>query len=483
MFFSQKEKVKKINFYVIKYLKLRKFSKWSLSLGYLNFFSPLVFREYDYEKIFENNISNFSRKIKKNFNILEKSKNFLYKKKKFIKFNIKKIYFSYIINENINEIKKKDFYFTQDNKKFDSSDYLFVYLNLSNTQTNLLQKKYSNFKNIIILDDNINFFLEIFNLFKIILHEGFYSIFLYFFTKDKFFKNFLIHIFSFTSLRAGLYNLRISFQIINILKFYRPSKFYYLYEGKLLEALLIEEIKKLNLSIQCFGYQHSTITNSHYGLLRQKYIPFQPTKVLTVGKLNKQILKKFNIDATIVGSNKYIENKMPFKNLLEFKKKNHKLTCLILPQASEEEIMKFIDLANYLLKKIKNIQIIWRHHPSFNLTANNYFNDLKKYKNFFISQKSLKNESKLSNICVYRGSAAVIQACSYGVIPIYYNIRNDFKLDSIELCQTKHKSLNKVEILEYLTQLFILVKKKEYINEIKVWCDFHKKFYEKYKLI
>ena len=85
MFFSQKEKAKKINFYVIKYLKSRKFSKWSLSLGYLNFFSPLVFREYDYEKIFENNTSNFRRKIKKNFNILGKSKNFLYKKKKIYK--------------------------------------------------------------------------------------------------------------------------------------------------------------------------------------------------------------------------------------------------------------------------------------------------------------------------------------------------------------------------------------------------------------
>jgi len=468
-------KIKLINKFIIKTLKLRSFTTSSLGLSYLNLSNYHSYNRLDYENTFFN---------KKNIKI--KKKKISLKKEFFINKNqiIKKIY-----NRNINTIcltyliskqqinDKFDFYFYKIFNKLDIKleNILFIYDNTTNIN-NIKFKNILNIQNYILLNKRLSPYREIIFFFNFIYEFIIFYKLRLFNIKDVNFSKFISKIFLLRNIPETLSNYRNGYQIYKIIKLYKPKNFFYLMEGKITENFFIKLVRKANKNTKIYGYQHSVITKNNIGIFRNFNKLLEPDKILTIGNINKKILKKFKKKSNVVGSRKYIPVNFSKSQLLKIKNKKI-MKILFLPEGIYEEQEIFYNLAVYLLK-LKNVQIIWRNHPSVKNNKLSYLE--KKFSNFKLSRKDLNQDSFYCQFAIFRGSSSIIESMSQGVIPIYFKTNNDMNIDALNLTSFKHRTFDKEKIFEYLQDIIINDKLKDITKKYsELSKNFHYKFYSK----
>ena len=201
------------------------------------------------------------------------------------------------------------------------------------------------------------------------------------------------------------------------------------FEGHTYEKLIFARSRDANPNLCCMGYQHATLFNLQHGIKRQLRKEYQPDVVLTSGLVSKREFDTFNPNwrTLLLGSKRA-------GNLSRDIKRNSRFnTCLVLPEATESEVLKLFNYSLVCAKKFKNIRFIWRLHPAFPLdrlrVLDMRFDRLPS--NIKLSNTTLKEDALVSDIALYRGSSSIIEAVTSGTAPVYLSVKNEISINPL----------------------------------------------------
>ena len=300
-------------------------------------------------------------------------------------------------------------------KKLEKNIYSVLYINHS-------KKKNVNFY----LNNNLNFFSEII-LFLKVCKNSLYLLWLFIFSK-RFNKDFIFFGLIYNFSQEHFQNLRIYFNIIKIIKKNKIKKIITTFEGHAFERMIYLAASKFNNNIIKIGFAHSIIFKYQNSIKLNLSLNISPNIILTSGNLGEVFLKKNLQNEKIlidnIGSNRFIAKK---------KFKGHKIkNLLFIPEGHEEENKIFFKIANNILKKNPNINIIWRFHPIFSddaayLIKKNIGNDQARFK--LSTHENIEKDFELCDTVLFRGSTLVVQAARYGLLPIYYNQNSEININ------------------------------------------------------
>ena len=113
-------------------------------------------------------------------------------------------------------------------------------------------------------------------------------------------------------------NLRLIYQLDELLKFYKPKFVLFTYEGHAWERLLISLCKNYKNRTKSIAFQFSLIKKNQIGFFNKLKKDYNPDYIATSGKIpEKNIKKKINFSKIIkVGSSKYTKN---YKKIIKIK--------------------------------------------------------------------------------------------------------------------------------------------------------------------
>lgn len=393
-----------------------------------------------------------------------------YENKFFLKKKIKYLFISHLIN--IEHLKKKtDFHFGKIPFYHKNSSAVIYVNHLSNLNYTNNKSLFKNFGiPIYILINRTNIYnllktiflilLEVLRLLKLInLRSELFEV-----------KVILSGIIKFFSAQT-LHNYVLFFELRNILKKINPEFLIFTYEGQAYEKSIISAAFWKKRKIRLIGYQNSPVIQNQNTLFLKFKSNLMPHEVWTSGSFCQSLLKnRLNIKTRNLGSPKFLEAPIINKKQLS-KKINEKINCLVAPEGLWSEIDIFLNFCLNYCKVYDNIKFILRLHPEISkLNLLNKFKNLdSKIDLLKISDFTLIDDFKRSDLILYRGTTVVTQAVKFGIMPIYLcKEKNDFNVDPLfsfkspwKKTVTNIRDLNKISIINYKTSTKI-----NYIKEI-----------------
>lgn len=257
-------------------------------------------------------------------------------------------------------------------------------------------------------------------------------------------KNFL-RIASVEALSGGvIWTLRLGLQIRKLVSKLNANSLIVTFEGHSWERVAFASAREASANIKCIGYQHATLFNGQHAIKRVLGKQYDPNIVLTSGMISKnQFDTSPMADVAKVielGSNRFMQQGMVNKISDAF-------TCIVLPEGIESECKLLFEFSLRCAKILPKINFIWRLHP--NMSLDKFLNanpELKKLsRNIYISKRPLIEDLQASNIALYRGSTAIVQAVALGVRPIYLSIEDEISINTLHDVYELHDSVSKVE--------------------------------------
>jgi hypothetical protein len=215
-------------------------------------------------------------------------------------------------------------------------------------------------------------------------------------------------------------NLRLIFQLEELLKFYKPKFIMFTYEGHAWERLLVYLCNKSQFRIKSIAYQFSMIKKSQEGFFNKLKEKYNPDFIATTGKIPHKIIKNRIKFSKIIklGSPKYC--KKVEKNL----KNNNILVALDTDEHSLFKIVNFCKL--FAINNIK-YKIILRLHPILN-NNKKLIQDINKIiinvPNIKLSKSSLNNDLKRTKYLLYTESTICLTALKFNIVPLFLNFNN-----------------------------------------------------------
>ena len=299
--------------------------------------------------------------------------------------------------------KINDVYFKNIKNNLKKKKVLTIYINQKNTFNKF------NLKKDFINGSNLNLKKLIF-IFCLVLQNFFYVLFKMF--KTNLSKKNYLYLLSNVCSPTSLYNFIIVYETIQILKNTNAKYLFYTFEGFVYEKYLISILKKNNLNVNSFGYQHTGLSLYNNSILKLSSKKYLPNKILTISEKDKQrIIYKLKFHQ-IINIGKKLQNsniKLNKWKILTEKKIN----CLILYENNFDEINNFLNNLNILSSKI-NFTI--RSHPLFekDLHKIKYLDKLK----ISAPSKNIAKDFLRNNLIIYKSSTLVFEAINYGLLPL-----------------------------------------------------------------
>ena len=224
-------------------------------------------------------------------------------------------------------------------------------------------------------------------------------------------------------------NLRIGYQIRDIVKKYQPKAIITIFEGHAWERIVFSEARMANQSIHCFGYQHAALFKNQHAIRRPISNRFNPDTILTSGKLGFEQLVNdssyTNVSIGILGSHKNMFPKIKDKNTEEN-------ICLVIPEGTESECKILFEFSLRCANKFPTMKFIWRVHPILNIEeiSTKLFSNNKLPENIHLSKSTLEDDLNKAKWALYRGTTTIVQAVLSGVFPVYFDTQG-FNIDPL----------------------------------------------------
>ena len=92
-------------------------------------------------------------------------------------------------------------------------------------------------------------------------------------------------------------------------------------------------------------------------------------------------------------------------------------------------------------------------------------------KNLIFSNKTFQNDINRTKYVIYRGSAASIQALSFGKVPIYYELQGEINIDPLFMLKNKFYIKNVTELEKVFKDPLLKNKNKKNIFFTKEYFD------------
>ena len=223
--------------------------------------------------------------------------------------------------------------------------------------------------------------------------------------------------------------LRVGFFVEKIVKASNAKYIINTYEGHASERIIFSRARKVNSKILCFAYQNSILNKYHHSLTRNIHKKYNPDHIFCCGNITKKILSRSSslngIGISVLGSPKAgVINVVSRK--IDITKS---LTFLFLPEAFKTEYSIFFNFILNCAVAFPNYKFIWRSHPALDLKRLELFKEKILPSNIIISTSTFNNDLKTSDIAIYRGTTAIIQAVISNLIPIYLRTKDEIGID------------------------------------------------------
>ena len=264
-------------------------------------------------------------------------------------------------------------------------------------------------------------------------------------------------------LKSIFSNIRISEQIVFLIKLHQPKYLFFTYEGHAWERIVIKKVKEFFPKIKIVAYQFSIVTKYHHSMFRSLNKIYNPDIIMTSGSVTADLFKKKKLDKTskilIYGSDKFtshVQYKLPEKNIL------------ILPEGFYNETKILFDFCKLASTYLSDFKFYFRLHP---LIKKNDFIDKNSIQNvpdnLIISNNTLEKDFQRTKYAIYRGSAAIIEAVNFGLIPIYYSQKNEISLNPLFKFEKKPFTIRNVKDLDNTLKINFKIKK---LRKIREYC-------------
>ena len=405
--------------------------------------------EYNFSKFFVkfiNYISNhfkFEKKVKLKNEIV-----FVSSLTNLKKTNTKDNYFNHIINE----------------LKISKFKYDIIYRNISKIDT-------KNKRNICFTSLRRNFVYDFF--YSILILFQIIKIFLNnFLISNKSEKIFLVDSISIKNILSSVSNIIETNKIIELVKESNSKKVFFTLEGYAWEKLLCYKLRKLDKKIKIYGYYFSIISKYQFFPFEKIDKIFLPDLILTSGEIaRKKFISKNHDKNKIVNIGSYKNYCFKFHHKFNFK-------CLILAEASIDELESLIQFANNVSKSYQGINFTLRTHPDTLQKYNKKFvKDLIKNQNITFSQNTLLNDIKNCSTILYRSSGSAIQAGMLGSYPINLKKNNELSIDPLyEINKFKLSACSDVDFIKIISKL---KNNNYYRNKTEFISKYCKKYFDK----
>ena len=233
---------------------------------------------------------------------------------------------------------------------------------------------------------------------------------------------------------ASHFNLRMGFQIEQIVQEVQAKQLYTTFEGHPWERIAFAFARKSNVSIKCIGYQHALIFRKQHAIKRRLGQRFDPDFILCSGEDGQAKLEKADlIPASKLlrfGTNRTTLASEKVSSRINLKRN----TVLMLAEGDLIEVLPFLDFFYKLAQQNKSLQFIVRFHPMTSvkkvLKLRKHLNHLPL--NMIFSNKTFEEDLARSDFAIYRGSTTIIKAVQYGLVPIYIKRPNEMSIDILD---------------------------------------------------
>jgi hypothetical protein len=196
-------------------------------------------------------------------------------------------------------------------------------------------------------------------------------------------------------------------------------------EGHGWERLVYGMVHEINPELRCLGYVHAPMFYGQHSMFQNFLEKCNADCILTIGNIQKKIIEKKSLPhlkVENIGSSKFFLNE-------KIRKKFR--SCLVIPEGIESECVFLFQFSVQCAIDNPEMSFIWRLHPLIS------FDSLKKFglninslpKNIQISNLSLEVDINRSDVALYRGTSAIIQAVIGGLVPIYVAKKNEISVD------------------------------------------------------
>ena len=233
----------------------------------------------------------------------------------------------------------------------------------------------------------------------------------------------------------------------------------YSYEGNAHELSILSNLKSISSRVRILPYQHAPIVTAQFGLGREMQRFNDNTIILTSGSITKEyfrILQQgLNLQIPILeaGSFKFSNETL---DSLDFKEARNNC-ILFLPESDINSFLESVEIMRNLANDYKGLTFTIRKHPSLKLSKNMAKSLKRGFPiNCSLSSLSLNEDFQRSGICIFRGSAAAIEAARFGIYAIHIDFRNDFNINPLDQVFFKGANL-KASTHEELRELINLI--------------------------
>jgi hypothetical protein len=209
----------------------------------------------------------------------------------------------------------------------------------------------------------------------------------------------------------------------NFIKNKKLKKIVYPFENKPIEKAILKAIPS---DIKTIGYQHSSITNSHFGLkITREEIDYDylPQKIITCGNITYDWLTK---NSKIPKRKIFIGCGLRQQGIPVLENGGAKLVSikkiLFVFSSSFHELNVGINYILEVIKRTHDLEFRVRNHPNFPVSGlANEVQRIMRYSQISISEDALINDFKWADAVMYISSTAAIDALRFGLPVICLN--------------------------------------------------------------
>ena len=228
-------------------------------------------------------------------------------------------------------------------------------------------------------------------------------------------------------------NLLMFYAVSDFSRKYNIKKFYYPFENRSFEKMMILALRRFSPHTKIIGYQHASISLRHTNFLldedEYKIIPL-PHLIITMGEMTKEIMKDFgNFPENLLKVGCALRQN-PFKGKLKNRKDGIKNIFVVLATNLEEyvKVLQFLDESLGL----RNSYDIWiRPHPVFSLEHAMKMMGSLRFKFHKANQETLEECYDWADVVLYVHSTLSIEAMMRGIPVINLVIPNILNPDPL----------------------------------------------------
>lgn len=242
---------------------------------------------------------------------------------------------------------------------------------------------------------------------------------------------------------AARATLRMSVQIGRLVTEVKPKMMIVTYEGHAWERMAFAAARDAISNVQCVGFQHAALFKMQHSALRKLGASFDPDLILTAGNISKVHIenskKLQNVPIRILGSNRAVGRSHDIR--IPVSESTHGVccasregnTCLVLPEGIISECLVLFEFSLNCAALMPHMRFIWRLHPLVSQAqlVRSSSRMKKLPDNVEYSNLPLEEDLKYANYALYRGSTAIVQAVSVGLVPIYLSRKDEMSIDPL----------------------------------------------------